>query len=153
MSTQLLETPIEPVSIQEDAGSKSTPSLLSQWWVGFAASAVLVVSGHLLIKAGLNAYSSQGATEPALLHLLHLLLQAKVAAGLSIYLLGSVFWMIAVSKREIGFLYPLTSINYVLVVIASILLFGESVSLKRSAGVSLIVLGMCVMNRRSKVRP
>jgi drug/metabolite transporter (DMT)-like permease len=78
-------------------------------------------------------------------------MQTEVAAGLAVYFLGSVCWMLAVAQQEISFLYPLSSMNYVLVVIASSMFFGESVSLRRMSGVALIVLGMVLMNRKRQV--
>ena len=124
-------------------------SLLMKWWVAFSASAVFVVSGHLLIKAGLNKIVVvQGAT--TLVHrLLNVVLQPEVLAGLLIYSLGTVCWMRAVSQKEISFLYPLSSVNYVLVAAASSILFREVISAKRAAGVVLVVVGMIMMNRRS----
>jgi drug/metabolite transporter (DMT)-like permease len=66
-------------------------------------------------------------------------------------MLGSVCWIIAVAQQEISFLYPLSSMNYVLVVFASSALFHESLSVKRLSGVGLIVLGMILMNRKGRV--
>jgi uncharacterized membrane protein len=57
--------------------------------------------------------------------------------------------MIAVSQKEISFLYPLSSVNYVLVVVASAVLFAEVISTKRALGVALIVMGMLLLNRKS----
>ena len=49
----------------------------------------------------------------------HEVLQSQVFTGLLIYLAGTVCWMRAVSQKEISFLYPLSSVNYVLVVAIS----------------------------------
>ena len=94
------------------------------------------------------------AAHPAGLHLvgriLQLLLAPQVIGGLLIYLFGTLCWMRTVSQKEISFLYPLTSVNYVLVVVTSALLFHEAVSLRRAAGVMVIVLGMILMNLQSR---
>jgi drug/metabolite transporter (DMT)-like permease len=127
--------------------------LLRQWWVAFAASTVLVVCGHLLIKAGLNAASLHLPTTSFSARILHLVLQPQVIEGLLIYLLGTVCWMRAVAQKEISFLYPLTSINYVMVVATSVLFFHEAVSVRRAAGVAVVVIGMILMNRTSGKNP
>ncbi|MEO8726790.1 MAG: hypothetical protein ABI383_11815, partial [Acidobacteriaceae bacterium] len=104
-------------------------AVLGRWWVAFSLSSVCVVSGHLMIKAGLGAASASSAKGLALNGmLLHILAQPQVMCGLLVYLLGTLCWMIAASQKEISFLYPLSSVNYVLVVVASVLLFSESVS-------------------------
>src|SRR5438105_4933277 len=76
---------------------------VSQWWIAFMASSIFVVSGHLLIKAGLNAaaYHISGATGPTTM--LHTVLQPAVMIGLATYCLGSVCWIIAVAQQEISF--------------------------------------------------
>lgn len=122
--------------------------VVSRWWMAFAASAVFVVSGHLLIKAGLNSLASAGGDLLAL-RLLHTLLQPWVLGGLLIYVLGTVCWMRTVSQKEISFVYPLSSVNYVLVVMASTTFFQEVISARRAAGVVTIVLGMILMTRQS----
>jgi drug/metabolite transporter (DMT)-like permease len=125
-------------------------ALIRQWWVAFMASTVLVVCGHLLIKAGLNTASLHPAGTSFSARILHLVLQPQVIEGLLIYLLGTVCWMTAVAQKEISFLYPLTSINYVMVVATSALFFREAVSARRAVGVAVIVLGMILMNRKSR---
>src|SRR5438128_6228438 len=125
-------------------------ALLRQWWMAFAASTVFVVCGHVLIKAGLNAASLHPAGMSSFARILHLLLQPQVIGGLLIYLLGTVCWMTAVAQKEISFLYPLTSVNYVMVVATSALFFHEAVSVRRAAGVAVIVIGMILMNRKSE---
>jgi drug/metabolite transporter (DMT)-like permease len=107
------------------------------------------VSGHLLIKAGLNSLTPVPAGSRFGVRLMHAVLQPQVLAGLSIYLIGTLCWMRAVSQKDISFLYPLSSVNYVLVAIASIVLFGEIISAQRATGVVLVVLGMILINRRS----
>ena len=123
--------------------------LASRWWMAFAASAVFVVSGHLLIKAGLNSLVPAAAGDPVAARLLHIILHPGVIGGLFIYVLGTVCWMRTVSQKEISFVYPLSSVNYVLVVMASTAFFQEVISARRAAGVVTIVLGMILMTRQS----
>ena len=124
---------------------------LGRWWVAFSLSSVCVVGGHLLIKAGLNAAASSSAVATGIAgRILHVLVQPEVMVGLCIYLFGTVCWMIAVSQKDIGFLYPLSSVNYALVVVASSILFAEVISARRGTGVALIILGMILLNRKSR---
>lgn len=125
--------------------------VLGSWWVAFAASSVFVVGGHLLIKSGLASLvptTDVGLVSRVLQTLGHL----PVIAGLFVYLVGTVCWMRAVSMKEISFLYPISSINYVLVVIGSLWLFQETLSTRRLLGIGLIVAGMILMNRRTEDR-
>jgi drug/metabolite transporter (DMT)-like permease len=152
-NTANTEAVASPLLIEEAAQwePRSLRWLLSQWWVPFCASSIFVVVGHLLIKSGLSAAAFTGATGSMWMRVLHCALQPQVTAGLFVYMLGSVCWIIAVAQQEISFLYPLSSMNYVLVVFASSAFFHEALSVKRLSGVGLIVLGMILMNRKGRV--
>jgi drug/metabolite transporter (DMT)-like permease len=145
----LLDAPLDTPAMGRPVQSRLR-ALAARWWVAFAASSVFVVSGHLLIKAGLNAAAANAANFNGWTQVLHSVLQWEVAAGLLIYFFGSICWMVAVAQREISFLYPLSSVNYVLVVAASYLFFADTVSPQRASGVLLIVLGMVLMNRQAR---
>ena len=82
--------------------------------------------------------------------MLHIALQPQVVIGLAVYLFGTVCWMVAVSQKEISFLYPLSSINYVIVTLASAALLSESITARRAGGIALIVVGSALLNRRSR---
>ena len=135
--------------IRQEPVAEAVLRLASRWWMAFAASAVFVVSGHLLIKAGLNSLAAAPAAGPLATRLLHIVLNPGVFGGLFIYALGTVCWMRTVSQKEISFVYPLSSVNYVLVVMASIVFFQEVISIRRAVGVVTIVLGMILMTRQS----
>lgn len=122
---------------------------LSHWWIAFAASAIFVVSGHLLIKAGLNSLTPLPVNTTVITRVLHSAWHPTVIAGLLIYSMGTVCWMRAVSQKEISFLYPLSSVNFVLIAAASMLFLREDLSTRRMAGVACVVLGMILMNIRS----
>src|SRR5688572_20099903 len=90
------------------AGGKSAPMpfawLLSRWWIAFVGSAIFVVSGHLLIKAGLNSAVPAPAAAGFAARALGAVSNPEVLGGLIIYLTGTVCWMRAVSQKEISFL-------------------------------------------------
>jgi uncharacterized membrane protein len=115
-------------------------------WAWAACGAILLAScGHLLIKLGLVA-ALQGTAYPGLLdRILHYLLQPAVAAGLAIYGLGTLLWISAVSRRNISFLYPLTALNYVLVSVGGMVLFGENISTGRWIGIAVVVAGVALL--------
>jgi len=115
-------------------------------------SIVFAASGHLLIKEGLNVAASATLHEPIGLRILAYLGQPSVFLGLCVYGIGTLAWIFAVSKREISYLFPLTALNYVVVALGGRLLFGESIPLKRWAGILVVVCGVILMNQSSEER-
>jgi uncharacterized membrane protein len=84
---------------------------------------------------------------------LQILAQPAVDLGLLVYVFGSACWIIAVSQKEISFLYPLSSVNYVLVALASTLLLSEPLHARRVEGVLLIAFGMVLLYCRGAEEP
>ena len=70
-------------------------------------------------------------------------------------LLAAVFatfaWMAALSKFELSYAYPFTSLNFVLVVSISVLAFGEVLDVYKVSGLALIMLGVCLLGLSGRV--
>ncbi len=112
------------------------------WAIALTASIALAAVGHLLMKAGVSAANPQGGA------MTHARLPILIG-GLCAYGIGTLLWIFAVSRKEISFLYPLTSANYAVVAIGGMVLFGESISLTRWAGIAIVTLGVILMQRSS----
>jgi uncharacterized membrane protein len=109
------------------------------------------VCGHLLIKGGLNAVPATAPTSLAG-KLLQIIQQPQVLLGLGIYGLGTLCWMAAVAQTELSLLYPLTSLNYILIAFLSYAIFDEKISVKRGSGIALIALGMVIITKSHQKR-
>jgi multidrug transporter EmrE-like cation transporter len=115
------------------------------------AAVLLAASGHLLIKYGLNsAVAPAGASLAG--RILGYILMPRVAMGLAVYGVGTLLWIAAVSKRDISYLYPITALNYVLITLGGMWLFGEPVSLRRWLGILIVMAGVWVLQASSGAR-
>ncbi len=103
-------------------------------------NAMLLVSGQLLWKSGLagREFNSVGT-------IVATMLSPRILAGLLIYGLATVLWLYILSKAEISYVYPLTSIVHIIMLFCAIFLFGENVSPMRWVGVFLITAGVCLV--------
>jgi drug/metabolite transporter (DMT)-like permease len=70
-----------------------------------------------------------------------------VFVGLGIYVLGTVFWLAALSRVDLSYAYPFASLSYVVMLIGSWLVFGESISLLRIIGSVVIIIGVLLISR------
>ncbi len=70
-----------------------------------------------------------------------------VIAGLAIYVSGTVFWLVALSRVELSYAYPFASLSYVVMLAASWLLFHEDISLVRLLGTLVVGLGVFLISR------
>ena len=110
------------------------------------SSVILVLIGAFIgslgavgLKAGANKLQF---TIPALLT------NWKLALGLCLYLLSTVFWIKAIAHGEISVLFPLVSLSYVWTAVWSKIFFGESMTRAKFAGLALIVTGCALLNLR-----
>jgi multidrug transporter EmrE-like cation transporter len=70
----------------------------------------------------------------------------KLAFGLSLYLVSTVFFIKGISHGEISVLFPLVSLGYVWTTLWSKLFFGESMTRVKFAGLGLILTGCALLN-------
>ena len=112
------------------------------------ATVILIVSGQLLLKAGVNGLEVELASlsdVPAFL--LGLALNVKVVAGLFCAFAAAITWMIVLSKVDISFAYPFMALPIVAVLALSGVLFNEHVSIMRWIGVLVVCLGLILSAR------
>ncbi len=93
--------------------------------------------GQILFKAGATALSESGtffAIKPA----------AILFSAMFLYGVVSVAWVWVLQKVELGRVYPLMALAFVLVPIGSHLAFGERFQPQYFVGVTLIMIGIVV---------
>jgi multidrug transporter EmrE-like cation transporter len=69
----------------------------------------------------------------------------QLALALTIYSLGIINWIFALRSVKLSIAYPLTSLNYVGILLGSYYFFGEKITLIRVAGVALIFMGVLLV--------
>ncbi|GAB4435277.1 MAG: EamA family transporter [Chloroflexi bacterium OHK40] len=109
------------------------------------ASALTVV-GEVLLKLGVNAVSARvGAfsLDPAVLWATFT--DWRVVAGFALVFGGALFWLGVISRVNLSFAYPLLALNYVLILIPSRYLLGETITPAKLIGALIVVVGVVVI--------
>ena len=70
-----------------------------------------------------------------------------IVLGLGLYGISTILWIQALRSVELSFAYPLISLGYVFVFLASYFLFHEAIGLSRVAGLALILGGIFLVAR------
>lgn len=68
-----------------------------------------------------------------------------VIGGLACFGLSAVLWLFVLSRIPLSSAYPFVALGILVTVLAGKLLFGETVSLEKLAGVASIVLGILLV--------
>jgi multidrug transporter EmrE-like cation transporter len=110
-----------------------------------AATILLTVYGQVILKWQVSLAGAMPVTVPAkVAFLASLLVKPWILSGFVAAFLASVAWMAAMTKFDLSYAYPFMSINFVLVLVLSAILFHEALSPPKLVGLALIVLGIIV---------
>jgi uncharacterized membrane protein len=100
---------------------------------------VFAAFGQLFFKIGTNNTGQIGLAN------IVQLLNIYIVLGLFFYVIGSIFWILALAKADLSFVYPFTALTFVLVCLFSVFILKEHLSWNRIVGTGIILLGTIVL--------
>ncbi len=104
--------------------------------------------GQIMVKKGMNDLGEITLSLnqlPAILW--KMVTNPYVFWGLAVYLVGTVFWLAALSRVDLSYAYPLASLTYLIMIVASWGLFNERITLGRLIGTIVIGIGVILVYR------
>jgi drug/metabolite transporter (DMT)-like permease len=110
-------------------------------------SVLLAAVGQLLLKLGMTKVGRVASLASAPSMLLKALLNPIVLAGLAVFGISALSWLIVLSRVKLSIAYPMVSLGYVVTVFFSWLIFKESVKLVTIAGCFTIIFGVFLISR------
>ncbi len=132
-----------------DAVPQKNPSVTVFLMILIAVA--MEVAGQLLYKSGINRLPAmQGSPfDPVALagFTWEALQNWRVLAGVGVYCAQAAVWWGVLSRVDLSYAFPLTSMSYVLLLIASRAFLGEHISLQRWMGATAIVFGVYLITR------
>jgi len=106
-------------------------------------SILLGAAGQIFLKKGMSFLGPLNLELSNFLSTLILILkQPFVLSGIFLYAISTIFWLLALSRVELSYAYPMISIGYVLILIFSWFFLGERFTMMRVFGVLLICAGV-----------
>jgi drug/metabolite transporter (DMT)-like permease len=142
-----------PLELRMNEPRLAAPRVPGLVWAGLAAVIVLDTAVQLVWKsvvlpvpdgAGLGETFVVAAAQPG----------AWLLAGLFVVMFCN--WMLLLAKADLSYVQPITALSYVTVAAGSAIVFGEQVSLTRSAGLVLVLAGVWLIsgtNHRTAALP
>lgn len=103
------------------------------------AGVLLAAVGQVLFKVGATGQSD-------LLEFVN----PAIISGLVCYGVGTVLWILALSKAPLTVVYPFTALTFVLVYAAGVLFLGETATLRSLVGIALILVGLFLVSGFSR---
>ena len=107
------------------------------------------VASQLIIKWKMSAFSFNDyeTMTDKFLFAFSMLLNPYIVISLFLTLLAGVTWMIAMTKFDISYAYPFTTLGFVFVFVFSVILFNEPVSWQKIVGLGFIILGLIISSK------
>lgn len=105
----------------------------------------LAALGQVSWKSGMNELGEISSYN--LVTLLDIISNPYIFFGLVMYGLGTVFWLVALSKKDLSFVYPFVSLTYILVLVMSSLVLKENIGTNKIVGTLAITIGLIIIAR------
>lgn len=136
------------MGVSELALSKGGKSQMSVAIAYILVSVVLGAMGQILLKKGMGSMGPLTLSASQLGSILwRIVTNPYVVIGLGIYVCGTLFWLMALSRVDLSYAYPFASLGYVVMLVASWQLFSENISPLRLAGTLMVCLGVFLISR------
>lgn len=117
-------------------------------YIPIALTIAFTVYGQLILKFRMDTVGQLPLEFTAKTRALFLLVfDPWIFSGLIAAFLASLAWMAALSKLDLSHAYPFMSLNFVLVLLLSVVLLNEPLTTPRVIGIILIVLGTVIASQ------
>jgi len=110
----------------------------------FVIMIVAWATGQVLMKFGMNLLAGQRVSVSFFLRALTMW---QVLAGLVFSVIGSLLWLVVISRFNLGFSNLVLSLTFVVGALASAVIFKEPMPLLKWMGAILIVLGVFLVSQ------
>jgi len=110
------------------------------------ASVATVATGQVLLKYGLNKarLDFQAAFTKSIITAVQ---SPLIWIGIFLFAASSITWILAMSKADLSYGYPMMSLGYIIVAIISWLLLHETFGRLRMLGITIIALGILMLSK------
>lgn len=111
----------------------------------FAVTVALDVVGQLWFKLGLTRLPAKQTEDHIGVFWKRVFSSPMLWAGIAAYAVELILWLAVLANAPLSFVFPLASLSYVGVLVASRLVLGETLSRRRIAGAVLITAGVALV--------
>lgn len=111
---------------------------------------VLTVYGQMILKWRLNQFTDWPSSFMGkAIFLMKSVFDPYIFSSFFSAFLASLLWMAALREFELSKAYPMMSLSFVLVMILSYFLFGETMNIQKIAGTILVLGGIFLISNAS----
>lgn len=107
---------------------------------------IVVTYSQIVLKWQLNVCGEMPSALPEKAkYLFFFLLNPWVISAILAVGLGSITWILVLTKFELSYIYPFTLLSYLAVILLSFFIFQENLTILRLVGILVVMAGMLVI--------
>jgi drug/metabolite transporter (DMT)-like permease len=120
-----------------------------QIFIIFSVAILTTVTSQLFFKKGMMALGRVDLSlHDVYLLIAHIFSNYFLLAGIFLYAISFLMWLFILSKVKLSIAYPITSMNFVLVLLFSYFIYDEKLTLFQYGGVVFIIMGIFLLSAR-----
>jgi uncharacterized membrane protein len=108
---------------------------------------LFTTAGQVLFKKNTNEAGTYNLRDPKMfiLFLRHIISRPQVWGGFLAMSLGLIAWLMALAQGDLSLVFPMGSIQYLLILLSAHFFLGEKIDRMKLAGTFLVVLGIFLL--------
>jgi len=113
------------------------------------ASVLIGVFGQLSLKTGMTQVGridAQALSQP-IQTLIRIFTTPIILAGIAMYIVGTLIWLVVLSRMDLSYAYPLVATTYVFTPLLANVLLHEPIPTLRWLGIAFILVGVFIVAR------
>ena len=116
------------------------------------ANVLVGAVGQLMLKVGMTQVGRIGAEQVShpVETLVRMFTTPLILVALPLYGGAMILWLVAISRLDLSFAYPLLALAFVINPLLARLLLGESIPWERWVGIFVICIGVVIVSRTGR---
>ena len=116
------------------------------------ANVLVGAVGQLMLKVGMTQVGRIGASQLSqpVETIVRIFTTPLILAALPLYGGAMILWLVAISRLDLSFAYPLLALAFVINPLLARLLLGESIPWERWVGILVICIGVVIVSRTGR---
>jgi multidrug transporter EmrE-like cation transporter len=107
-------------------------------------SIIMGAVGQILLKVGANRLGSINFNIDGLVSIIK---NYYIIIGLVLFGTSFLLWVKILTKNDLSYVYPMVSISYIIIILASRFLFNEPFTINKIIGIIAIICGVFIINK------
>ena len=119
--------------------------------IALTISVLCCAASQLLLKLGMAGIGTLPSFDGLAAYAVQLI-RLPIVGGLALYAIGTVLWLICLTKLDLSVAYPASAVQFLLIFAGAWCLFDEPMTTPRLIGAAVVLIGVLLLTMDRKQR-